>query len=94
MLLPLMLINLIIREPNGWVATFLSLFPLTSPVTMIARLVSTSVPAWQLLLAVLLLVVSTYFVLRIVARLFRAQVLLSGQSFSLPRLWALLREAE
>ncbi len=94
MLLPLMLINLIIREPNGWVATFLSLFPLTSPVTMIARLVSTSVPAWQVLLAIVLLVVSTYFVLRIVARLFRAQVLLSGQSFSLPRLRALLRGAE
>jgi len=94
MLLPLMLINLIIREPNGWVATTLSLFPLTSPVTMIARLVSTSVPAWQVLLAMLLLVVTTYFVLRIVARLFRAQVLLSGQSFSLPRLRALLRGAE
>jgi ABC-2 type transport system permease protein len=94
MLLPLMLINLIIREPNGWVATFLSLFPLTSPVTMIARLVSTSVPAWQVLLAIVLLVVSTYFVLRIVARLFRAQVLLSGQSFSLPRLRALLQGAE
>jgi ABC-2 type transport system permease protein len=91
MLVPLMMINLIIREPNGFVATFLSLFPLTSPVTMIARLVSTEVPAWQVLMAAVLLVVTTLLVLRVVARLFRAQVLLSGQSFSLPRLRALLQ---
>ena len=94
MLLPLLLINLIIREPNGSVAIILSLFPLTSPVTMIARLVSASVPIWQMVFSAALLVGSTYLVLRAVARVFRAQVLLSGQSFSLKRFWRVLSQPE
>jgi len=94
MLLPLMLINVIIREPNGSVATFLSLFPLTSPVTMVGRLVNAPVPAWQLVVSAVLLVASTYLVMRMVARLFKAQVLLSGQSFSLQRFWRLLHQPQ
>jgi ABC-2 type transport system permease protein len=62
-------------------AVALSLFPLTSPVTMTWRMAHGSVPAWQLLLAVALLIAATILVARAVSRMFRAQVLLSGQPF-------------
>jgi ABC-2 type transport system permease protein len=64
---------------------FLSIFPLTSPVVMVMRLTDGSVPLWQLLLSVGLLFVTAYFVQQMVAAMFHAQNLLSGQSFSVRR---------
>jgi len=82
MILGYMFMILIFESPNNPVSITLSLFPLTSPIAMIARLVVTDVPFWQPALAALLLVVSVIFILRLTARMFRAQILLSGQPFS------------
>ena len=72
-------------DPHGTLATGLSLFPLTSPIMMIMRLTVGGVPLWQPLLAVGLLVLTTILVVRVVAGMFHAQNLLSGQSFSARR---------
>lgn len=82
MIVPLFFITVLIEEPNGLLATALSLIPWTAPVTMMLRLASTSVPLWQLLASSALLACTTFLILRSVARLFRAQILLSGQAFS------------
>jgi len=68
----------------------LSLFPLTAPVVMIMRLAEGSVPAWQLLLSVGLMVVTAYLIVRAVAAMFRTQHLLTGQPFSFLRFFAAL----
>ena len=60
----------------------MSFFPLTSPVAMIARMAATEVPAWQPVLAAVLQLLTAIFIVRLVARLFRAQILLSGQRFT------------
>ena len=90
MMIPLMMISVIIDNPNGPLAVIFSLFPLTSPITMMTRLAATSVPPWQLLCSVVLLAVSAVYINRIVANLFRAQVLLSGQPFQIRRFLASL----
>ena len=82
MILSYMFMILIFEAPNSLVSIALSLFPLTSPIAMIARLVVTDVPFWQPALATLLLVISVLLILRLTARMFRTQILLSGQSFS------------
>jgi len=64
---------------------FLSIFPLTSPVVMVMRLTDGLVPMWQLLLTVGLLFVTAYYALQMVAAMFHAQNLLSGQPFSVKR---------
>ena len=87
MIIPLMLISILIREPNGVLATILSLFPLTAPVTMMTRLSAGQVPVWQPLLSALLLMLTAVLILRTVAGMFRAQTLLSGQPFDLKRLF-------
>jgi ABC-2 type transport system permease protein len=69
---------IVIEVPNGLLAIFLSLFPLTSPVSMISRMTVIDVPTWQLLLAAVLQLVTAVVIVRLVARLFRAQILLSG----------------
>jgi ABC-2 type transport system permease protein len=70
------------ESPHGPVATAVSLFPLTTPVMMIMRITIGGVPTWQLLLAVGLMILTAIVVVRSVARLFRAQILLVGQPFS------------
>jgi ABC-2 type transport system permease protein len=82
------------ESPHGAISTLLSLFPLTTPVTMIMRVTIGGVPTWQLILAVVLMVLTAVVIIRSVARLFRAQILLSGQPFSARRfLKALISEA-
>jgi ABC-2 type transport system permease protein len=71
------------NEPNGPIATGLSLFPLSAPVAMMARLSSGGVPYWQAPLAAVLLALTAVLILRGVAGMFRAQALLSGQGFNL-----------
>lgn len=71
-----------IAEPNGPLATVLSLFPLTAPVVMIMRLTAGGMPLWHPILGAVLMAISLVFVIRGAGKMFRAQNLLSGQPFS------------
>ena len=90
MIIPLLFITLLIQYPNGLLSVALSLFPLTSPVTMMLRLSLTAVPIWQLVLSVLLLILTAVFILRVVAKFFHAQTMLAGQPLSLRNLMRLI----
>jgi ABC-2 type transport system permease protein len=84
LMIPLFLSSSVFMDaPNGSIATVLSLFPLSAPVAMMARLSAGGVPWWQAPLAALLLALTTVLVVRAVAGMFRAQALLSGQAFQL-----------
>jgi ABC-2 type transport system permease protein len=85
MIIPLFFMFLLIAQPNSAPAVALSLLPPTAPVAMITRLASGAIPFWQPLLAAGLMAVTVWMTIRAVARVFRAQLLLSGQSFSLQR---------
>lgn len=80
MIIPLMFISTLIQTPNSPLAMVLSLFPFTSPVSMMTRLAATNVPFWQPALGVLMLAVTAWLLVRASASLFRAQNLLSGAS--------------
>jgi len=86
-----MFMIIIFVNPNSPLALLVSLFPLTSPIGMIARMTVTEVPLWQAALAAVLQLLTAVLILRLIARLFRAQTLLSGQPFSLGRYLAALR---
>ncbi len=75
----------IYEAPDGPFALVMSLFPLTSPVGMIARMTQITVPLWQVVLAAVLQLLTAIFIVRMVARLFHAQHILSGQPFSVQR---------
>jgi ABC-2 type transport system permease protein len=82
LIIPLFLINILIEEPHSLVSTLMSLFPLTAPVAMMTRLASGGVPLWQILVSATLLAITAVFIVRAVARMFRAQTILSGQPFT------------
>ena len=75
----------ILERPDSAFALLMSLFPLTAPVGMMARMTVSDVPLWQALLSALLQLLAALFLLRLVARMFRAQTLLSGQPFAIGR---------
>ena len=90
LMIPMFLISPLIEKPNSVLAVVLSLFPLTSPTTMMLRLAATQVPLWQILSAILLLILAGLLTIRAVTGLFRAQTLLSGQPFKLKNLFRAL----
>ncbi len=94
MIIPVFLMTIIIPNVNGLLAVLLSLFPPTAPVAMITRLAVGGVPWWQPVLSAVLLGVTVALVFRVVARAFRAQVLMSGQAFTSRGYFALLMGRE
>jgi ABC-2 type transport system permease protein len=72
-------------NPHGALALVGSFFPLTAPFVMVKRLVVGGMPWWQPVVAAGLMVLSIPLIVRAVARMFRAQNLLSGQPFSVKR---------
>ncbi len=84
--IPLMLNSALIETPNGGLTTVLSLFPLTSPVTMITRLAAGNVPIEQLLLGLVLLAVTTYGIIVFASRFFHADTLLSFNALNFKRI--------
>jgi ABC-2 type transport system permease protein len=93
MLIPLYLWIAIVSAPDGPLAVALSLFPFSAPVAMPLRLTATTIPAWQLGLSLGLLFLTSVGMVWLMARLFRAQTLLSGEALSLRRLWSALRSS-
>lgn len=90
-ILPMYFMSVFMSDPNGGVATALSLFPLTAPVAMVARLSAADVPFWQIALSMALTFVTMWFVIAAVTRIFRAQTLLSGVKPSLKQVFAALK---
>jgi len=81
MIIPLFFSSTVfMQDPNGPIATGFSLFPLSAPVAMMARLSAGGVPWWHPVLAAILLAGTTVIIVRAVANMFRAQALVSGQS--------------
>ncbi len=90
LIIPMFFMSFLIQYPNGVPAVILSLFPLTAPIAMLTRIATGSVPWWQPPLAAALMVGTAALVLRAVAGMFRAQILLSGQTFTTKRFLRLL----
>ena len=90
LLLPLMapiwLNTIFIQAPNSIAATVLSLFPLSAPAAMPTRLAAGGVPAWQPFVSAAGLAITTYFLVLLAARFFRADTLLSSVSLSWRRI--------
>jgi ABC-2 type transport system permease protein len=82
LVIPLFFVSVLIDQPDSALAVALSLFPLTAPVTMMLRLAIVAVPPWQLAASVGLLALTAVWILRTVAGLFRAQLLLTGQKLT------------
>lgn len=71
-------ITVLIRDPEGTIATLLALVPPFSPIAMPPRLALTQVPAWEVATSLSLMAVATLLVIRLGARNYRATILRVG----------------
>ena len=74
-----------LQNPNGGMAVFGSLFPLTSPIIMPSRL-AFDPPMWQVGLSVVLLVLSCWFFAWIAGRIYRVGILMYGKKVTFKEL--------
>ncbi|MFQ3565800.1 MAG: ABC transporter permease [Aggregatilineales bacterium] len=89
--IPLYFMPLFATSPDGPIPVVMSFIPITAPLALTQRLVISTVPIWQIVLSIALLLLTVIFVLWLSARLFRVQTLLAGQPPKLRDLPALLR---
>lgn len=82
LLVPLFFVGSLIQDPNSTLSLVVSFFPFSAPVAMMTRVATGVIPAWQPFVAALGIGITAVFVILAVARLFRAQTLLSGQDFN------------
>jgi len=80
-----------INDPNSAWSIAVTLCPLTSPYTMIARMGMAPVPFWQIAVSVILLVLTIWGVLWFSSRLYRVGILMYGKRATLPEMLRWLR---
>ncbi|KAF0108510.1 MAG: ABC-2 type transport system permease protein [Chloroflexi bacterium] len=80
---PFWFVTPIMFNPNGSLAVWLSLFPLTAPIALPLRAVFTDVPWWQIVTTITLLCALAYFSLWLSGRVFRIGMLRYGKKVSL-----------
>lgn len=80
----------IMNNPEGPLAFWLSIIPFTSPVAMIAR-IPFGVPGWQIALSILLLLLTTLFIVFIASKIYKVGILMYGNKATLKELWKWIR---
>ena len=68
----------VINDPHGTIATVFSMIPLTSPIVMLMR-IPFGVPLWQLIISVVLLFGTFFFVVWFAAKIYRVGILMYGK---------------
>lgn len=77
--------GVLINDPHGSIATWLSMIPFTSPVAMLVR-IPFGVPTWQIVLSALLLIGGFILTTWFAARIYRVGILMYGKKTSLKEL--------
>lgn len=78
---PMFVWPILVGEPNGSVAVGMSLFPPSTPTTLMLRMATgQTVPLWQPIVGLVLMIVSTLFVVHIAGRIFRVGILWQGKT--------------
>lgn len=90
LLLTIVMVMPIADNPNGQLAFWLSIIPLTSPVAMLTRLPS-GVPLWELLLSMVLMVLFFIFVVWFAAKVYRTGILMYGKKVNWKEIWKWVR---
>ena len=90
LILSIMLLFPIARNPEGPVAFWFSVIPLTSPVAMMAR-IPYGIPAWELLLSMSLLILTTIGGIAAAAKIYRIGLLMYGKKVNIKELIKWLR---
>lgn len=80
----------VIQDPNGPLAFWMSMIPLTSPISMMIRL-PFGVPIWQIGLSALILVSTFFCVVALAGKIYRVGILMYGKKVTWKELYKWLK---
>jgi len=92
--IPMLLLSLVIMEPNSSIAIILSLIPLFSSVLMFIRICMETPPLWQIGASWIFMSVSIWVALKTAGKLFRIGILMHGAAPSWKTLVKVLRQSD
>jgi len=81
MIFAIICVPMVLNNPSGSVAVWLSMIPFTSPVIMLVRL-PFGVPVWQLILSIVILLITIVFSVYLAAKIYRTAILMYGKNIS------------
>ncbi len=77
LILSIIVLAAVLKDPDGSLAFWMSMIPLSSPIVMMMRL-PFGVPVWQILLSMGLLILGFLFTMWLAARIYRVGILMYG----------------
>jgi ABC-2 type transport system permease protein len=81
----------VIKNPNGGLATGLSLFPFFSPILMYLRITIQPPPAWQIALSIVIMIATIIVMVWLVSKIYRVGILMYGKKPTIPEIVRWLR---
>ena len=90
MILGILMAQTVLENPDGTVAFWGSIVPLTSPIVMMMR-IPFGVPVWELLLSMGILVLAFLFFTWLSAKIYRVGILMYGKKVNYKELWKWIR---
>ena len=90
LIISFVLVQVVIDNPHGGLAYWLSMIPFTSPIIMIAR-IPFGVPLHELLLSISLLIGGFLLTTWVAAKIYRVGILMYGKKISYKELWKWLK---
>ena len=94
MILAVIVLANIIQHPGTPLSFWASMFPLTSPLIMFTRIaLEPFIPAWQIVLSLVLLLATIYVLLALCWRIYRIGILMYGKKPTLPEIMKWIRYA-
>jgi len=85
---PMVLLMVILAQPNGMIAVVLSLIPFSAPMTMLMRLPLADIPPWQIVVSLVELVLAVVGVMVLAARVMRRGMLRYGRRLSVAEIFS------
>jgi ABC-2 type transport system permease protein len=86
LIIPLMILGLIVKNPDSSIATVFSLIPFFSPIIMFARINLSSPGFLEIGSAIMILILTILFLIWIVAKIYRVGILMYGKRPNLPEI--------
>jgi ABC-2 type transport system permease protein len=93
LIIPMMLLLPILKNPAGPLATWMSMFPFFTPVVMYMRIAAQTPPAWQIALSIAIMIATIFVMIWIVSKVYRVGILMYGKKPTIPEVLRWLRYA-
>lgn len=90
-ILALMIMFVVMKDPNSGLAFWFSIIPLTSPIVMMAR-IPAGIPAWEPILSLVALYLTILGTVWLAAKIYRVGILMHGKKPTLKELWRWVKE--